>query len=99
MAAERKAEGRSASATIRRIGAENIRRESSIVMRKKSVLIHLGIASAAAALLSFFSSLENRIAAAGALTACVCVCCDSEREGEKGGKREKVRGKRGRWRN
>ena len=63
MAAERKAEGRSASATIRRIGAEKIRRESSIVMRKKSVRIHRGIASAAAALVSFFSSLENRIAA------------------------------------
>lgn len=97
MAAERKAEGRRASATMRRIGAEKRSRDINIVMRKNRVLIHRGIASAA--LLKGFSSLGNPISL---LAGSQCVVgCDGERERErvKGGMREKVSGRREMGRN
>lgn len=85
MAAERNAEGRSASATTRRIGAENNSREINIAISTNKVLIHLGTASAD--LLNVFSSLENPIAAGIALLSVRALCVSGDAEREKGRKR------------
>lgn len=55
-AADRKAEGRRASAITRRMGAENKSRDMNMVIKKNRVLIHLGITGAA-----FFSDLSSLV--------------------------------------
>lgn len=56
-AADKKAEGRRASAITRRIGAENKSREINIVTKTNTVLIHLG--NTTTTLVSVFSSFAN----------------------------------------
>lgn len=71
---------------MRRIGAENRRRDIIIVIRKNRVLIHLGMA-----LLKAFSSLENPIYFVAAHSVCVLMVGEEreyrERESKMGDER------------